>query len=85
MYIKRSLASVAGKTLADFPELLKQWHPTKNGDLVPEKVAPRSNRRVWWICSKNSDHNWDAVIAQRTRKYERQDGTDEIGVFQSVL
>ena len=41
-----------------YPEVAAQWHPTKNGDLTPEDVAPGSNQKVWWICDK--DHEWDA-------------------------
>ena len=28
------------------PELAKQWHPTKNGDLTPSDVGPGSHKRV---------------------------------------
>ena len=30
-----------------FPDLAKEWHPTKNGDLTPDQVLWGSNRRVW--------------------------------------
>lgn len=30
------------------PELAKQWHPTKNGDLTPEMITIGSNKKVWW-------------------------------------
>jgi DNA-directed RNA polymerase subunit RPC12/RpoP len=47
------------------PQLAKQWHPTKNGDLTPDKVTPYSNKRVWWICDKG--HEYDSAISSRTR------------------
>lgn len=45
------------------PELAKQWHPTKNGDLTPQDVTSCSNKKVWWICDKG--HEWEAIIANR--------------------
>jgi superfamily II DNA or RNA helicase len=47
------------------PQVALQWHPTKNGNLNPEQVVAGSNRKVWWICSNGSDHEWEAVIASR--------------------
>jgi very-short-patch-repair endonuclease len=34
------------------PEIAKEWHPTKNGDLKPEEVSHGSKKDVWWLCSK---------------------------------
>lgn len=45
------------------PELAKQWHPTKNGELTPEMVTRSSNKKVWWICDKG--HEWEALISGR--------------------
>ena len=30
------------------PDLAKQWHPTKNGDLKPMDVTYGSKKKVWW-------------------------------------
>jgi hypothetical protein len=49
---------------AMFPEIARQWHPTKNGNLIPSDALPRSGKRVWWICNKG--HEWKAPIARRT-------------------
>ena len=49
-----------------FPELAKQWHPKRNGDLRPEDVTFGSNRKVWWRCSKFKTHIWEAVVTNRT-------------------
>ncbi|EFF64599.1 conserved domain protein, partial [Turicibacter sanguinis PC909] len=46
------------------PELIKEWHPTKNEHLAPQDVSAGSNKKVWWQCSKN--HEWEATIANRT-------------------
>ena len=47
------------------PEVAKQWHPTKNGDLTPADVSAGSRRKAWWICDKG--HEWEAVISSRAR------------------
>jgi len=52
--------------LDTYPELANEWHPTKNLPLVPTDVSPHSNKKVWWICSRDSSHEWDAVIKNRT-------------------
>ena len=46
-----------------FPEIAAQWHPTKNGDLRPQDVAPYTRRKVWWVCEKG--HEWQAVVQGR--------------------
>ena len=51
---------------SQYPDIARQWHPTKNGALTPEHVAPASNRKVWWRCEK--DHDYQAVIASRTQR-----------------
>ena len=34
--------------LTPYPHLVKEWHPTKNGDLTPKDVTYGSNKKVWW-------------------------------------
>ena len=38
---------------ARFPELAREWHPTKNGTLTPDDVTVGTLRKVWWRCRKN--------------------------------
>lgn len=45
------------------PELAKEWHPTKNGDLTPYDVTYGSLKKVWWQCEKG--HEWKARIGKR--------------------
>ena len=47
------------------PELAKEWHPTKNGNLKPNDFLPNSGKKVWWICDKG--HEWQASLNNRTR------------------
>ncbi len=49
-----------------YPELAKQWHPTKNGELKPSMVTPGSSRKVWWKCPRG--HEWEAMIQPRTKR-----------------
>ena len=48
------------------PELAKEWHPSKNGDLKAEDVAIGCKMKVWWIC-KNG-HEWDERVECRNRE-----------------
>lgn len=48
-----------------YPEIAKEWHPSKNGNLRPDQVSAGSSRRVWWKCKKG--HEWQASIVSRTR------------------
>ena len=54
-------------TLTLNPNLSKEWHPTKNGDLSPFDVSCGSNAKVWWKCPKGDDHEWETLIAGRGR------------------
>ncbi len=38
------------------PLLAKEWHPTKNGNLTPRAVTPRSQKNVWWKCEKGHEY-----------------------------
>jgi very-short-patch-repair endonuclease len=49
------------------PEVAREWHPIKNGDLLPNELAPTSGKKVWWKCSINPSHEWEAYISNRQR------------------
>jgi predicted nucleic acid-binding Zn-ribbon protein len=48
-----------------FPKLAKEWHPSKNRGLTPEKVTTTSKKKVWWRCS-TCTHEWKAAISERS-------------------
>jgi len=53
------------RTLAsEHPELVQEWHPTKNFDLTPYDVSPGTHRKVWWRCNKG--HEWQAEVKSRS-------------------
>lgn len=41
------------------PDLLEQWHPTKNGVLKPDQVIAGTNKKLWWVCKLG--HEWQAT------------------------
>ena len=47
-----------------YPELMKEWDSSKNGNLNPKELLPKSEKRVWWICPKG--HEYEANISNRT-------------------
>ena len=49
------------------PDLAKEWHPTKNGELTSKKVTAGSGKKAWWKCSKGNDHEWQARIVDRAK------------------
>lgn len=44
------------------PDLVKEWHPTKNRTLKPTDVLPYSERKVWWKCKKCGGEWKESVI-----------------------
>ena len=48
-----------------YPDLAREWHPTKNAPLTPRDVVPGSRRKVWWQCAKG--HEWQAAVFSRAR------------------
>lgn len=49
----------------EFPEIACEWHPTKNGSLLPTSFSKGSDKRIWWKCTKNSSHEWATAINNR--------------------
>lgn len=47
------------------PNIAKEWHPTKNGNIVPSDIKAGSSLPVWWLCDKG--HSWVATPSHRGR------------------
>ncbi|HIY45129.1 MAG TPA: hypothetical protein H9731_01280 [Candidatus Borkfalkia excrementipullorum] len=45
------------------PDLAKEWHPTKNGNLTPQQVTSGSGKKVWWLC-KNGHEFFKSIDAR---------------------
>lgn len=67
-YCANQVANPKKTLLACFPQLSNQWHPTKNGALSPSNVSYGSSKNIWWQCTDNSTHEWQATIASRTQQ-----------------
>ncbi len=53
------------KLAEEYPKLAGEWHPSLNGSLTPDDVAPGTHRKIWWQCEKG--HVWNAEIKSRTQ------------------
>ena len=49
------------------PDLLEEWHPSRNGDLDPHTVAAGPRAQAWWRCSE-CGREWEAVLGDRARR-----------------
>lgn len=45
------------------PDLVREWHPTKNGSLTPRNVTADHDAKVWWLCENG--HEWEATVTDR--------------------
>lgn len=48
-----------------YPEIAAQWHPTKNGDRMPETTIDGTPRKAWWL--GGCGHDWEAEVRERVR------------------
>ena len=60
-----------------FPDLAKEWHPTKNGKLLPSMVMSCDHTVVWWMkpyddphTGRHFDFEWQTSVMSRTRGSE---------------
>ena len=49
-----------------FPDISKEWHPTKNANILPEMVYKGSTRKFWWRCKLG--HEWEERVNVRTQR-----------------
>ncbi len=68
-HVKRAIGNLS----VTHPELAKQWHPTKNGNLKPTDVTYGSTIKVWWYLpyddpktGQHFDFEWKSDINSRT-------------------
>lgn len=74
------------------PDIAKEWHPTKNGDLTPEMVTSGSSRIVWWMkpytdprTGKCFEFEWQARIVKRTHKKDGRSQSPNLCRFSICL
>jgi|SaaInlStandDraft_7_1057024.scaffolds.fasta_scaffold262897_1 hypothetical protein len=44
-----------------YPDVAKEWHPTKNKLLTLKDVTPGCNKKVWWKCK--GGHEWQTLAS----------------------
>ena len=49
----------------NYPDLLKFWDFKKNNPITPKTISYGSDRKVWWICSNNSNHIYDCSVSNK--------------------
>lgn len=49
-----------------YPNLAREWHPTRNGSKKPKDYTKASGKKVWWLCPNG--HEYETVIGYRTAK-----------------
>ncbi|MBM3860201.1 MAG: hypothetical protein FJ395_11190 [Verrucomicrobia bacterium] len=50
-----------------YPEIAREWHPTKNDGRTADDISAGSREVVWWRCAKVPAHEWQARIDGRIR------------------
>jgi len=65
-YCTRHRVSDSNSLQSQFPYIAAQLHPTKNKGMTGKDLAAASSQKVWWICFKGPDHEWQATPANRT-------------------
>ena len=67
--LQTTIMAKSKKSLAEtHPELIKEWHPIKNGDLSPEDFTAGSGKKIVWKCPIGDDHIWTASIIKRATR-----------------
>jgi len=69
-YCAGKRASAERNLAVTAPALAAQWHPTRNGNLVPKELLPGTARRVWWQCE--TGHAWKS--SPNARQYGDKGG-----------
>jgi len=64
-YCSSNLVTKENNLAAKDQKLAREWHQIKNGDLTPSDVGQFSNRKVWWKCPEQDDHEWEGSVAGR--------------------
>jgi rubrerythrin len=49
-----------------FPNVAKQWHPTKNGYITPDFVSAHTHKDFWWLCPLG--HEYLMTVKHKTEQ-----------------
>lgn len=53
---------------SSYPLVAREWHAERNKDVLPSEVSRFSSKKVWWLCSTDKTHEWEAAVSDRTSK-----------------
>nr|ANV79212.1 hypothetical protein [uncultured Candidatus Thalassoarchaea sp.] len=56
-----------------YPDMARQFHPTKNGKMTPETTIAGSHKKIWWVCY-DCDHEWKTSPGGRISNDSRKIG-----------
>lgn len=62
--IRDYMMEVKGSLQELYPNIAKEWHPTKNEGLKPDSFKPGSDYKAWWKCSSCGEE-WKTSISHR--------------------
>ncbi len=63
---KKSLTAAKMQNFAQrHPDLAKEWHTTKNGDVKLEEISEYCNIKYWWLCSY-CGNEWQSTVSHRS-------------------
>ena len=65
-----------------YPEISKEWHPTKNGNLKPNMFKSGSDHKVWWLCPV-CGNEYESTIGHRTT-CKKPTGCPKCGIEKST-
>lgn len=51
------------------PDIAEQWHPERNDGVTPDQIMAGSHQKVWWMCPKGPDHEWQTKPNDRTSNF----------------
>lgn len=63
-YCKNRKLAYSNSLAGLYPKVARDWHPTANKPLKPDKVLAATTRRVWWL--GKCGHEWQQAIRSRT-------------------
>jgi hypothetical protein len=66
-YCAGKAVNIQNCLLTKRPDISQEWHPTKNDSLTPNDVTPGSGKIVWWLCKKDSTHEWRTSVLSRNQ------------------
>lgn len=61
------VADSTNNLAVEYPDIAREFDTVRNG-CDPSKYKSGSGKKVWWKCSLNPDHRWEAVIGSRTKQ-----------------